>query len=90
MLEMWPILVAVVILGSAATSALPKMRTAPEECPLQNGNLIDTVLFVENSTACETLCTSSERCLFYYFYPGSGSNEVRHIHLNIKRGCRRE
>jgi len=76
MLEMWPILVAVVILGSAATSALPKMRTAPEECPLQNGNLIDTILFVENSTACETLCTSSERCLFYYFYRGSGSNEV--------------
>ena len=38
------------------------MRTAPEECPLQNGNLIDTALFVENSTMCETLCASNERC----------------------------
>ena len=76
MLEMWPILVVAVILGSAATSAMPRMRTAPEECPLQNGNLIDTALFVENSTMCETLCASNERCLFFYFYPGSGSNEV--------------
>ncbi len=60
---------ALVLLAVAgAASALPKMRTAPEECPLQNGNLIDTVLFVENGTDCELLCASNEQCLFFYYY----------------------
>ena len=35
--EMWPVTLVVVLCGSAATSALPKMRTAPEECPVQAG-----------------------------------------------------
>ena len=31
---------------------------------------------MENSTACEMLCANDELCLFYYYYPGSGSNDV--------------
>ena len=51
--------------------ALPRMRTAPQECPLEQGNLIDTVLFVENSTDCEDFCSRKNHCLYYYFYEGS-------------------
>lgn len=58
------------------SSALPRLRKAPEECPLQNGNLLDTILFVQSSEECEEMCSNSEKCLFFYYYAGSGSNQV--------------
>lgn len=58
------------------TKAAPKMRTAPEECPLQNGNLIDTILFVEDNEFCENLCSKDEKCLYYFYYAGTGSNDI--------------
>jgi hypothetical protein len=64
------------VLSGTVTTALPKMRTAPEECPLQNGNLIDTILFIENSTDCEAMCSTNVRCLFFYYYPGTKNNDV--------------
>eukprot|EP00095_Tigriopus_kingsejongensis_P005001 snap_masked-scaffold139_size317827-processed-gene-0.5 protein:Tk05001 transcript:snap_masked-scaffold139_size317827-processed-gene-0.5-mRNA-1 annotation:"kelch domain-containing protein" len=56
--------------------ALPRLRKAPEECPLQNGNLLDTILFVQDSAECEDKCSNHEECLFFYYYPGSGSNQI--------------
>lgn len=56
--------------------AAPQMRTAPEECPLQNGNLIDTILFVEDPGFCSDLCAKDEHCLYYFYYTGSGSNDI--------------
>ena len=57
-------------------SAIPALRTAPEECPVQNGNLLDTILFVTNATECRDRCAAHDECLFFFYYQGSGSNEI--------------
>ena len=57
---------------AAVTSGLPTMRRAPQACPLQETNILDTVLFVANASVCEDLCTRVEECLFFYYYPGAG------------------
>jgi len=43
---------------------LPMMRTAPTECPLENGNLIDVHLFISDEQACRQLCQDDEVELF--------------------------
>jgi len=63
--------VAVALLFTVApTAALPKMTRATSGCPVQNGNLVDPVLFVNNETQCEELCASNEACLYFYFFEG--------------------
>lgn len=37
---------------------------------------MDTILFVQSSEECEEMCSNSEKCLFFYYYAGSGSNQV--------------
>ena len=49
---------------------LPALRTAPQRCPLNNGNLLDVVLFVENEEQCKQKCRTEEKCIFYFFYEG--------------------
>ena len=63
-------LLCLVSLGTSM--AAPKMRSAPTECPLQAGNVINTELFVEDEESCKDLCSRDEKCLFYYYYAGSG------------------
>ncbi len=36
-----------------SSEALPMMRTAPMECPLENGNLLDVVLFATSNADCK-------------------------------------
>lgn len=51
--------------------ALPAMRTAPLECPLEDGNLLDVVLFAQNDAECRQMCQDNEKCIFYHFYRGA-------------------
>ena len=55
----------VLLIGLAAQSALslPMMRTAPTECPLENGNLLDVHLFISDEAQCKQLCQANEVCL---------------------------
>ena len=53
------------------TIALPTMSVAPKECPIENGNLLDAVLFAQNLEECLDMCARNERCLFYHYYEGS-------------------
>ena len=48
--------------------------TAPEKCPLQNGNLVDVDLFVESDAECKTKCENHEKCFFYFFYTAPTKN----------------
>jgi hypothetical protein len=50
------------LVGLAAKSALslPMMRTAPTECPLENGNLLDVHLFISDEAQCKQLCQANE------------------------------
>ena len=48
--------------------------TAPEKCPLQNGNLIDVDLFVESDAECRRKCEASEECFYYFFYTAPTKN----------------
>lgn len=52
----------VLLVGLAARSALslPMMRTAPTECPLENGNLLDVHLFISDEAQCKQLCQANE------------------------------
>ena len=51
------------------------MRKAPRECPLENGNLLDVVLFARNDDECRKMCSHNEQCIFYHFYEGSNTND---------------
>ena len=61
-----------VIFGIAICTimALPQLRTAPQRCPLKNGNLLDVVLFVDNEERCKMRCQTEEKCVFYFYYEG--------------------
>ena len=48
--------------------------TAPEKCPLQNGNLIDVDLFVESDVECRRKCEAKEECFYYFFYTAPTKN----------------
>ena len=48
--------------------------TAPEKCPLQNGNLIDVDLFVESDAECRMKCEQHEKCFYYFFYTAPTKN----------------
>ena len=48
--------------------------TAPEKCPLQNGNLIDVDLFVESDAECRRKCEAKEECFYYFFYTAPTKN----------------
>ena len=50
--------------------ALPQMKTAPQRCPVKNGNLLDVVLFVESEEMCKMRCQTEEKCIFYFYYEG--------------------
>jgi hypothetical protein len=39
---------------------LPMMRTAPIECPLEDGNLLDVHLFISDEAQCKQLCQGNE------------------------------
>jgi hypothetical protein len=51
-------LVAVALLSPS--QSLPMMRTAPTECPLENGNLLDVHLFISDEAQCKQLCQANE------------------------------
>jgi len=48
--------------------------TAPQRCPLQNGNLLDVDLFVFDDAACKMKCEKHEKCFFYFFYTAPTKN----------------
>ena len=52
------------------------MRTAPTECPLEDGNLLDVVLFAKNEDECRDLCADNAQCIFYHFYDGVGNDRA--------------
>ena len=54
---------------------LPQMRVAPQKCPLQDGNLIETVLFVPDGNHCRDLCAKNADCLYYHYYAGAGGTD---------------
>ena len=56
--------------------ALPMMRTAPMECPLEDGNLLDVVLFARNNEECRQMCQDNEKCIFYHFYQGATNDRA--------------
>ena len=58
-------------------SGLPMMRTAPMECPLEDGNLLDVVLFAKNYEECRQYCQDHEKCIFYHFYKGATNDLAR-------------
>ena len=62
-------------LSVVSLRALPMMRTAPMECPLENGNLLDVVLFAQNDQECRQMCQDNEKCIFYHFYQGGNGND---------------
>jgi hypothetical protein len=50
----------IVALTAHSALALPMMRTAPMECPLENGNLLDVHLFISDEVQCKQLCQANE------------------------------
>ena len=48
--------------------------TAPQKCPVQNGNLLDVDLFVESDRECAKKCEANEKCFFYFFYTAPTKN----------------
>ena len=57
-------------------AALPMMRTAPMECPLDDGNLLDVVLFATSNEECRQMCQDNEKCIFYHFYRGATNDRA--------------
>ena len=57
------------------TWAIPRMRVAPLECPLQDGNLLDVGLFAQSEQECKELCAANAQCIFYHFYDGLDNND---------------
>ena len=55
--------------------AIPRMRVAPLECPLQDGNLLDVGLFAQSEEECKELCAANAQCIFYHFYDGLDNND---------------
>jgi len=49
-------------------SASPIVRTAPQECPLTDGNLLTVKLFIKDASTCSKMCQDDPRCHFYKFY----------------------
>ena len=47
-------------------------RSAPQECPLTDGNLITVKLFISDGGGCSRLCQDDPSCNFYKFYPAMG------------------
>jgi len=66
----------VFILPYYTTLALPTMRQAPRECPLENGNLLDVVLFAKSDEECRQMCANNEKCIFYHFYKGATNDRA--------------
>ena len=50
----------ILALTAHSALALPMMRTAPMECPLENGNLLDVHLFISDEAQCKQLCQANE------------------------------
>ena len=48
--------------------------TAPDKCPMQNGNMIDVDLFVESDAECRRKCEQHEDCFYYFFYTAPTKN----------------
>ena len=63
----------IVALTAHSALALPMMRTAPMECPLENGNLLDVHLFISDEAQCKQLCQANEVRLKYRHYNKPGS-----------------
>ena len=43
-------------------------RSAPEECPLNDGNLLTVKLFIKNVDMCLQFCQANQMCNYYKFY----------------------
>ena len=43
-------------------------RSAPEECPLNDGNLLTVKLFIKNVDMCLQFCQADQMCNYYKFY----------------------
>jgi hypothetical protein len=65
------VLFVLTVLAFDMAHGLPMMRTAPIECPLEDGNLLDVVLFSKDIAECRQLCQDNEDCIFYHYYKGS-------------------
>ena len=68
--------VAAFCLFFAALEALEaaSIGTAPQKCPVQNGNLLDVDLFVESDSECAAKCEKNEKCFYYFFYTAPTKN----------------
>ena len=66
---------------------LPALRTAPQRCPLNNGNLLDVVLFVENEEQCKQKCRTEEKCIFYFFYEGISFIVYNPKQISLENKC---
>ena len=64
----------IVSLTAHSALTLPMMRTAPMECPLENGNLLDVHLFISDEAQCKQLCQANEVRLKYRNYNKPGSS----------------
>jgi len=60
-----PLLIATIIGG---VSSGPLVRSAPEECPLNDGNLLTVKLFIKDVDMCLQFCQSDPMCNYYQFY----------------------
>ncbi|CAB4067408.1 unnamed protein product [Lepeophtheirus salmonis] len=44
------------------------LKSAPQLCPIEDGNLIGVELFVEDEEECFKFCENSKECLFFRFF----------------------
>ena len=65
---------AVTIFCLLSWTEAASIGTAPQKCPVQNGNLLDVDLFVESDKECAQKCQENEKCFFYFFYTAPTKN----------------
>ena len=69
--NMWKFILFLCVVSKLDGAAIV---TAPEKCPLQNGNLIDVDLFVESDEECRAKCEKHDKCFYYFFYTAPTKN----------------
>ncbi|XP_040569991.1 uncharacterized protein [Lepeophtheirus salmonis] len=67
----------------------PKMRSALRTCPLEDGNLLDVLLFVNNENECYEECADHESCLFYHYYKSNDEEKGQHSQCFLYDACTR-
>ena len=46
------------------------LRSAPQMCPIDDGNLVDVKLFIASDQECFRLCERAPDCSFFRYEPG--------------------